>query len=147
MAVSSPPHRWWRSLTATAFTAACIGAAGVPVATADPADSPTDVLGFIGTAAHCEGSAVAVAYGRTHDALVAICAGPDGQYQYRGVRRSDDNALMLTAEPTAAGGFRAENDGVVYLVSPAELVVTSGASTLYRAAWLQYRDPRTSVGD
>ena len=36
-------------------------------------------------------------------------------------------------------------DGVVYTVSPAELVVTSGASTLYRAPWLQYRDPRMSA--
>jgi hypothetical protein len=122
---------------------ALAGAVGpAPFAAADPsAEFPTDDRGFVGTAAHCQGAAVARAFGRTQDALVAICSGEDGQLQYRGVRLSDDSALMLPAAPAAAGGFSAENDGVVYTVTPTELVVRDGDTTLHRQAMVEYRRP------
>ncbi|WP_157531032.1 hypothetical protein [Mycobacterium sp. IS-1496] len=128
---------------AAVASAALAGAlTGAPVAAADPsADFPTDDRGYVGTAAYCQGAAVATAFGRTQDALVAICSSPDGQLQYRGVRLSNDAALMLTAEAGAAGGFTAENDGVVYTVTPTDLVVSSGDTTLHRQAMVEYRRP------
>lgn len=122
--------------------AAALTAAVATAATAAAAPQyPTDDRGYVGTAAHCQGAAVATAFGRTQDALVAVCSGPDGQLQYRGVRLSDDSALMLTATATAAGGFTAENDGVVYTVSPTELVVRHGDTTLHRQAMVEYHRP------
>lgn len=122
--------------------ALAIAAAAAPLAAAAPAtEFPTDDRGFVGTAAYCQGAAVATAYGRTQDALVAICSGPDGQLQYRGVRLEDDAALMLDATPAAVNGFTAENDDVVYTVTSTELVVAQGDSTLYRQAMVEYRRP------
>ncbi|MGE2717067.1 hypothetical protein ACQI4L_23675 [Mycolicibacterium litorale] len=119
---------------------AAVGAA--PAAAADPdSEFPTDDRGFVGTAAYCQGAAVATAFGRTQDALVAICSSPDGQLQYRGVRLDDDAALMLDAAAAGAGGFTAENDGVVYRVTATELVVTSGDTTLHRQPMIEYRRP------
>jgi hypothetical protein len=145
MAVS-PLARRGRALAVLAAAWLCAGIAPATASAAPDDEYPTDVLGFTGTAAHCQGSAVAVVVGRTQRALVVVCSGPDGQYQYRGVRLTDDSALMLSASPTSGGGFRAENDGVVYTVSPDELRVSSGDATLYRGPWIQYRDPRSSLG-
>ncbi|MFS0896327.1 hypothetical protein [Mycolicibacterium litorale] len=121
---------------------ALMGAVGVAAtaAAAPPTEFPTDDRGFVGTAAYCQGAAVATAFGRTRDALVAICSGPDGQLQYRGVRLDDDAALMLTAA-AAPDGFTAENDGVVYRVSATELIVTSGDTTVHRQPMIEYRRP------
>lgn len=112
-----------------------------PLAGAQPSEPATDHNGYVGTAAYCQGSAAAVAFGRTAEALVAICKAPDGQLQYRGVRLSDESALMLTATADESGGFTAENGGVVYDVSSAELVVTDGDTTLHRQSMLQYYAP------
>ncbi|WP_231737617.1 hypothetical protein [Mycobacterium sp. IS-1742] len=113
-----------------------------PGATADPSsDFVTDDRGFVGTAAYCQGAAEATAFGRTQDALVAICSSPDGQLQYRGVRLEDDAALMLDAAAAGAGGYSAENEGVVYWVTATELVVTSGDTTLHRQPMIEYRRP------
>ncbi|WP_197377340.1 hypothetical protein [Mycolicibacterium baixiangningiae] len=126
---------------------ALLGAASALViaspAAAQPPDPATDHNGYVGTAAYCQGSAAAVAFGRTAQALVAICKGPDGQLQYRGVRLSDESALMLTATADESGGFTAENGGVVYDVSSAELVVTEGDTTLHRQSMLQYYAPES----
>ncbi|MGA5465374.1 hypothetical protein [Mycobacterium sp. NPDC050041] len=98
----------------------------------------TDERGFVDTAAHCQGAAVAVAYGRTAESLVAICAGAGGQLQFRGVRLEDDAALMLAAEPTT-GGYVAVNDGVTYTVTPTALTVASGVDTVIRQPMVDYR--------
>lgn len=112
-----------------------------PMAGAQPSDHATDHNGYVGTAAYCQGSAAAVAFGRTEEALVAICAGPDGQLQYRGVRLRDESALMLAAKADDSGGFTAENGTVSYQVSSAQLVVTDGTTTLHRQPMLQYYAP------
>jgi hypothetical protein len=112
-----------------------------PIAGAQPADQVTDRNGYVGTAAYCQGSAAAVAFGRTDEALVAICQGADGQLQYRGVRLSDESALMLAATADDSGGFTAENGTVSYQVSSAQLVVTDGNTTLHRQPMLQYYAP------
>ncbi|TFV54560.1 hypothetical protein E4P42_25540 [Mycobacterium sp. PS03-16] len=132
-------RRW---LAVTAASAAYLTLA-TPVASAEPSsDFPADDRGFVDTAAYCQGAAVATAFGRTADALVAICAGPGGELQYRGVRLRDDAAVMLTAQSDGAGRFVADNDGVVYTVSPTELTVTVADSTLHRQPMLEYRAPQ-----
>jgi putative hemolysin len=141
MSVSPRPRRTFRHRTAIGFVAAAAAISIAPPAGAQPSDPATDRNGYVGTAAYCQGSAAAVAFGRTAEALVAICKGPDGQLQYRGVRLSDESALMLTATADGAGGFTAENGDVVYDVSSAELVVTDGDTTLHRQSMLQYYAP------
>lgn len=108
---------------------------------AQPSDPTTDQNGYVGTAAYCQGSAAAVAFGRTKEALVAICKAPDGQLQYRGVRLRDESALMLTAAADDDGAFTAANGDVVYHVSSGELMVTEGDTTLVRQPMLQFYAP------
>lgn len=128
-----------------AAVAAGVWAAGVAGAQPDDDEHPTDARGFIGTAAHCQGAAVAVAYGRTAESLVAICAGAGGQLQFRGVRVADDAALMLTAEPLSSGGYTAANDTVTYTVTPTELTVASGDDTMIRQPMLEYRGAKAQA--
>jgi hypothetical protein len=133
---------------AVSMAALLIGGAGspaLPAAWATPSSSEitTDDRGFVDTAAYCQGDAVAVAYGRTTSALVTICGGPDGQYQYRGVRLSDDAAVMVQAEQAPDGAFVAHNDGVTYTVSPDEIVVTSGGATIRREAMVEFHATAT----
>jgi hypothetical protein len=141
MSAAPQPHRTFVYRTGIGV----LGAAGVIAmavpAGAQPSDFATDHNGYVGTAAYCQGSAAAVAFGRTGKALVAICEGPDGQLQYRGVRLSDESALMLTATADDAGGFTASNGDVVYHVSSAELVVGEGDTTLHQQPMLQYYSP------
>ena len=141
MSDSPRPRRTFLHRTAIGFVTAAGAIAIAPSAGAQPSEPATDHNGYVGTAAYCQGSAAAVAFGRTAEALVAICKGPDGQLQYRGVRLSDESALMLTATADESGGFTAENGGVVYDVSSAELVVSEGDSTLHRQSMLQYYAP------
>ncbi|WP_422746842.1 hypothetical protein ACN27E_04375 [Mycobacterium sp. WMMD1722] len=110
---------------------------------AQPPDPATDHNGYVGTAAYCQGTAAAVAFGRTEEALVAICRGPEGQLQYRGVRLRDESALMLTATADGSGGFTAANGDVVYTVSSAELVVTEAGTTVVRQPMLQFYAPNS----
>jgi hypothetical protein len=123
-------------------------AAGVSLATtfamptvgAQPGSIATDDRGFIGTAARCEEPTSAVAFGRTQHALIAICVDA-GQYEYRGVRLSDNALLTDTAVVTGEGEFSAENGGVTYTFSAKELLVTSGDRTIYTGPMVAYVEP------
>jgi hypothetical protein len=119
--------------------AALIVTTGVlaPVARAEPSEHPYDAQGFVGTAAYCPAGSTAVAYGRTAAALVTIC-GADGEFQYRGVRLSDDAAVMVDAERDPSGAFVAGNGGVTYTVTPQELVVRSGDDVIHRSTMVEY---------
>lgn len=141
MSDSPRPRRSSLHRSAFGIVTAAGAVAIAPLVGAQPAEHATDHNGYVGTAAYCQGSAAAVAFGRTAEALVAICKGPDGQLQYRGVRLSDESALMLTATADESGGFTAENGSVVYDVSSAELVVTEGDTTLHRQSMVQYYAP------
>ena len=135
----------YRTTIGVCGAAAAVAIVGAPAVDAQPTTNPpgpaTDHNGYIGTGAYCQGSAAAVAFGRTAEALVAICKGPDGQLQYRGVRLSDESALMLAATADESGGFSAANGDVVYDVSSAELVVQEGDTTLHRQPMVQYYSP------
>lgn len=80
--------------------------------------------------------------GRTERSLVAICVDRSGHHEYRGVRLRDDVALTVPAERREGGVFAAENDGVVYTVSPAELVISAGEYVIRTEPMLAYSEPR-----
>jgi hypothetical protein len=114
----------------------------MPVVGAQPAAFAIDDRGFIDTAARCEEPSIAVAFGRTQQALVAICRNGPGVYEYRGVRLSDDALLTLAAGTNADGQFVAANDGVTYTFSAKELVVTSHEEVIHREPMVAYVEPR-----
>ena len=124
------------ALTAAALVSSvCAGA--VPTVAAEPASS--DDRGFVGSRARCEESQTAAAIGRTKRSLVVICTCPGGQHEYRGVRLSDQAALVVSAQPDD-GGFVAENDGVTYVVSEKALAIKS-ARTLREEPMIEYWAP------
>jgi len=101
----------------------------------------TDDRGFINSAARCEGTQTAAAIGRTPRSLVVICVDQNGKYEYRGVRVSDGAALKMATQTTVGWVFVARNDGVTYVVSPRELLVTSGKTVITREPMIEYREP------
>ncbi len=128
----------------TLAAAALAGAALlVPTAAADPTgsgtDYPSDGSGYTDSAARCDDTAVE--FGRTSRALVAICASPDGQLEYRGVRLSDQASITMPANRDADGTITASNDGVSYSVTPELLLVSEGDTVIYRDAWIEFREP------
>jgi hypothetical protein len=67
-----------------------------------------------------------VAFGRTQRSLVAICEEGPGQYDYRGVRLSDNASLTATATDAGDGEFRAKSGRATYTFSAKELVIALG---------------------
>ncbi|MCX6484519.1 MAG: hypothetical protein NT146_14895 [Mycobacterium sp.] len=120
--------------------------APLPAASAAPAGSTSDELGYVGSAARCDDTQTLMAYGRTSRALVVICVSPDGQLEYRGVRISDQAALSMAAARASSGTIIATNDGVTYVVSPTMLLVSEGDTVLYRDSWTEFHQPRFSGG-
>ncbi|CAJ1582731.1 hypothetical protein [[Mycobacterium] wendilense] len=112
-----------------------------PTTTTSRAGTDTDELGFISSKARCEQGQSAVALGRTQRSMVAVCAEPDGGYEYRGVRIDDGALLRTSARSSGAGTFVADNEGARYTVSPKALEVTSGGKVIYRDTWAFYEAP------
>ncbi|MDR3660885.1 MAG: hypothetical protein P4L86_10925 [Mycobacterium sp.] len=114
-------------LVAAALAGASLFAAGVPVASADPA---TDSQGFVDSTARCPATATAVAFGSTAASRVAICKSAGGQYEYRGVRISDGAKLIAAATPDGRGGYTATSDGITYTVTSKALDISTGPQSV-----------------
>ena len=119
------------------------GVLSTAVAAAEPTVT-SDEQGYVGTDAHCDSTQLAVAFGRTARSLVAICTLPEGGYEYRGVRISDEAGLTIGARATS-GGFVAANDDATYTVTPEQLLVAAGGKVIYRDTWIEYEQPRFSA--
>lgn len=119
------------------------GVLSTAVAAAEPS-VPVDEQGYIGTDAYCDSTQLAVAFGRTARSMVAICTLPEGGYEYRGVRISDEAGLTLDAKSNGNGIFVATNDDATYTVTPQQLLVTVGSKVIYRDTWVEYEQPRFS---
>jgi hypothetical protein len=104
-----------------------------------PPQFATDDKGFVNSNARCEGSQEVVALGRTERSIVVICGSGSGQYEYRGLRLSDDAMLKTAAVTTPTHEFLARNAGVVYAVSPTELTVTAGDTLIKKEPMLEFR--------
>jgi hypothetical protein len=122
--------------------AAAIVLWSAPGVSADPATGfPADEHGYVNSAARCDDGQTLMMYGRTARALVAVCVGPDGQLQYRGVRLSDRAGLVVGASRGPDGSVVARNDDVTYVISPAAFLVSQADTVLYRDAWEEFRQP------
>ena len=99
---------------------------------------PSDDHGYLNSAARCDGGQTVMMFGRTSRSLVAVCMGPDGQLQYRGVRLNDRAALTMAASSSADGTIVATNDDVTYAITPQTLLVSEGDTMLYRDSWAEY---------
>ena len=133
---------------ATALSAAAVitmWSASLVPASADPAAGfPSDEHGYLNTAAHCADGQTVMLYGRTARALVAVCVGPDGQLQYRGVRLSDRAGFAVGARRGADGAVIASNDDVTYAISPDAFLVSQGDTVLYRDTWEEFHQPSST---
>lgn len=107
---------------------------------------PSDDQGYLNSAARCDGGQTPLMFGRTTRSLVAVCVGPDGQLEYRGVRLSDQAGLTMAATRSADGAIVATNDNVTYSISPQALLVSDGDNVLYRDSWVEYRKPPFAEG-
>lgn len=127
--------------------------APAPTAVADPSTPattsssakpqfPSDDQGYLNSAARCDGGQTPLMFGRTSRSLVAVCVGPDGQLEYRGVRLSDEAGLTMAASRSADGAIVATNDDVTYSITPQALLVSEGDNVLYRDTWVEYKKPR-----
>lgn len=114
-----------------------------PTSTPQSSDFPSDEYGFLDSAARCDEGQTLMAFGRTARALVAVCVGPDGQLEYRGVRLSDGAEITMGAGRSADGAILATNDDVTYSISPDAFLVSEGDAVLYRDTWVEFHEPRS----
>ena len=119
-------------------------AAAPPTTTTTTTTTATDDRGYANSAARCPQGQTAVAFGRTQRSEVVICADAGGDYEYIGVRSSDNATLQVAAESTD-DGFVARTDGATYTVTPTQLVVVSGGKVIYRDTWIDYHQPQFSA--
>ncbi|MGV0834283.1 hypothetical protein [Mycolicibacterium thermoresistibile] len=126
------------SVAATACAALLV--VGTPIAAGAPA---SDDRGFIDSTARCAAPSSAVMFGRTASSRVAICAEPDGTYQYRGVRVRDGARLITTAKPKG-DGFAADNHGVTYTMTSDSLVVAEGGRVLREERMVEFEKRSTA---
>jgi hypothetical protein len=155
-----------RSVKATAWRHGKLGRAMVPVfllcaaiiltlvvgdllskADAEPGVLQTDDRGFIGKAARCDAPKSAVAIGRTEQSLVAICVDGSGDYEYRGMRVKDRNALKVPGAVMLGGKYVARNADFTYIFSAKELIILQGWGWVIRKEpMVAFVEPRLPVG-
>lgn len=117
---------------------------GLPTAWAKPPTVPTDGRGYVDSPARCGPNQTAVVVGRTTLSLVAICTDGRGNYEYRGMRLSDEAVLVLPATSLTNGCFGARSDAVSYTVSEHKLLLMSGMRVLRDETMVEFRDYRTA---
>jgi len=124
--------------------ASVLVAIGVPLAIAVPtAGPPSDSQGYVDSTARCTKPDIAVIFGTTDTARVAICKAAGGEYEYRGVRISDGAKLIVAASQTSGGSFVANNDGVTYTITAQSLSITAGGSTVRSESWTDFHSPQS----
>lgn len=133
----SSPRMLFRLALAAAAGSALVGC-GLPRTMAAPG---TDDQGYVDSAARCPAPDVPAAFGSTEASRVAICRSPDGTYEYRGVRLRDGAELIAPAALSGGVVFVAENNGISYVVSPSELVISSGGQVIRREPMIDFHKP------
>jgi hypothetical protein len=123
---------------AVASVAAAVAVVALPSAWAAPA---TDGKGYVSSTARCEAPSTVVVFGNTDTSRIAICQGPGGTYEYRGVRISDGAKLVVPAEASTDGAFVAESGGIGYLVTAKSLVVSEGNTVIREEPMVEFHGP------
>jgi hypothetical protein len=121
----------------TSATTTSPASASAATTTGSSGTTTSDSRGYVDSLARCPEGETAAAFGRTQRSQVVICATGDGNYEYRGVRLSDNATLQSAAEATD-GGFVARPEGATYTVTPDVLEVISGGKVIYRDTWIDY---------
>ncbi|MCG5434040.1 hypothetical protein LV457_17345 [Mycobacterium sp. MYCO198283] len=112
---------------AAAACSALLAVGGEVPAGAAPA---SDARGYLDSTARCTAPDVAVLFGSTATARVAICKAPDGDLTYRGVRLRDGAKLVVPATAGTNGTYVAESGGARYTVSRDTLTVSVGGGLI-----------------
>ncbi|MGH3580321.1 MAG: hypothetical protein ACRDUB_01935 [Mycobacterium sp.] len=128
-------------LTASAAAGLTLLATAAGLAGAAP---DSDSQGYVDSTARCSAPAVAVLFGSTSSARVAICKTSGGSYEYRGVRVRDGAKLVLKAT-ASNGGFVAESDGVTYTVTSNGLKVSTGGTVLRNEPLTDVHEPQGAL--
>ncbi|MFB1298904.1 hypothetical protein ACAG24_025715 [Mycobacterium sp. pW049] len=105
---------------------------------------PSDSQGYLDSTARCTAPDVMVVFGSTESSRVAICRDTDGDYEYRGVRVRDGARLVVPASRTSDGGFTATNDGIDYLVTSTDLVVSVGEKVIRDEPMVDFHEAESS---
>ncbi|MGU3653987.1 hypothetical protein [Mycolicibacterium sp. A43C] len=103
----------------------------------------SDDQGYLGSFARCASPDTAVIFGATDTSRVAICADPDGGFEYRGVRVRDGARLVLSATRSGTG-YVAFNEGQSYTVTPESLVFSVGDDVIREEPLTDVHEPGTS---
>lgn len=134
------------STTASATTSSTTTASSSENAGQGAGEFPSDDHGYLDSEARCDDGQTLMILGRTSRSLVAVCVGPDGQLEYRGVRLSDQAGLTMGASRGDDGDIVAVNDDVTYSISPKAFVVSEGDTVIYQDSWAEYHQPGFSSG-
>lgn len=110
-----------------------------PGPAAKPAGPAVDARGYVGTTARCAAPRDAAVVARTQRALIAVCSGPGGTFEYHAVRLNDRAVLDLTGVSRNGAGYVARNGDAVYTLTPKELLVTREGQVIARDAIVDYR--------
>lgn len=127
----------------SAAAAAVAGAALLVFSGPAGAAPESDDQGYLGSFARCASPDTAVIFGATETSRVAICAEPDGGFEYRGVRVRDGARLVLSATRSGTG-YVAFNEGQSYTVTPESLVFSIGDDVIREEPLTDVHEPGTS---
>lgn len=119
---------------------AAAGAALLAVSAPAGAAPESDSQGYLKSFARCAAPEVPVIFGATSTSRVAICADPDGDYSYRGVRVRDGAQLELPATRSGSD-YVAFNEGQSYSVTSEALVFSVGDDIVREESWTDVHQP------
>lgn len=131
-------------LTASAGAGLTLLAAAAGLSGVAGAAPTSDSQGYVDSTARCSSPAVAVLFGSTSSARIAICKDSGGGYQYRGVRVRDGAKLVLDAV-ASNGGYVAKSDGVTYTVTPNGLKVSTGGTVIRNEPLTDVHEPQGAL--
>ena len=130
-----------RVALATTAGAALLVVAAPPASPAPAFDSQR----YIDSTARCTAPDTAVVFGSTAGSRVAICNTPDGDLEYRGVRVRDGAKLIAEATRSADGAFTATRDGIDYMVTSSDLVISAGERVIRDEPMVDFHRPGSAA--
>ncbi len=104
-------------LTASAGAGLTLLAAAAGIVRVAGAAPTSDSQGYVDSTARCSSPAVAVLFGSTSSARIAICKDSGGGYEYRGCGCVTAPSSSSMPSPSN-GGYVAKSDGVTYTRHP-----------------------------
>lgn len=136
----------YRTTALRVALATTAGAALLVVAAPPASPAPAfDSQGYIDSTVRCTAPDTAVVFGSTAGSRVAICNTPDGDLEYRGVRVRDGAKLIAEATRSADGAFTATRDGIDYMVTSSDLVISAGERVIRDEPMVDFHRPGSAA--